>query len=114
MKLTDKGGSSSAHSHKRVAFESYWYDARSWLVKFMANGPPTPPPTTVTELQDEARGNAIVPPPVVPASAEGTVSTNQDPYQQVFPGIADLASQSNYHDLIQTAEISDLNVWVCV
>jgi COP9 signalosome complex subunit 8 len=76
----------------------------------MANGPPTPPPTTATELQDEARGNSTVPPPV-PASAEGTASTIQDPYEQIFPAIADLASQSNFHDLIQTAEISDLNVW---
>jgi COP9 signalosome complex subunit 8 len=73
----------------------------------MANGPPTPPPTTATELQDEARGNLNVPPPA------STAPTKQDPYQHIFPDIADLASQSNYQDLIQTAEISDLNVWPC-
>jgi COP9 signalosome complex subunit 8 len=73
----------------------------------MANGPPTPPPTTATELQDEARGNSSVPPPA------STAPTNSklDPYQHIFPAIADLASQSNFQDLIQTAEISDLNVW---
>jgi len=69
----------------------------------MTNGPPTPPPTTATELQDEARGNSIVPPPV------STAPTKHDPYQHIFPAIADLASQSNFQDLIQNAEIGDLN-----
>jgi len=71
----------------------------------MANGPPTPPPTTAAELQDEARGNSSVPPPA------STTSAKQDPYQYIFPAIADLASQSNFQDLIQIAESTDLNVW---
>jgi COP9 signalosome complex subunit 8 len=74
----------------------------------MANGPPTPPPTTVTELQDEARENPTVQPP--PSSSSTTAPTKQDPYQVVFPAIADLASQYNFQGLIETAEISDLNV----
>lgn len=72
----------------------------------MANGPPTPPLTTATELQDEARGNSSVQAPV------STVPTKQDPYQHIFPAIADLAAQSNFQDLIQSAEISDLNVGI--
>lgn len=69
----------------------------------MANGPPTPPPITATELLDEARGNSSVP---APAS---TAQTKQDPYQHIFPAIADLALQSDFKKLIRTAEISDLN-----
>jgi COP9 signalosome complex subunit 8 len=77
----------------------------------MANGPPTPPPTTAAELQDEARASQptsqatgstpTVPPPAPP---------KQDSYQYIFPVIASLASQSNFTALIRTAEHSDLNV----
>ncbi|RDB21421.1 COP9 signalosome complex subunit 8 [Hypsizygus marmoreus] len=73
-------------------------------------GPPTPPPTTATELQDEARGNTSaepIPPP--PAALPTTPPTKEDAYQYIFPTIADLASQSDFHGLIQVAEHSDLN-----
>ena len=73
----------------------------------MANGPPTPPPTTATELQDEARESLSI---QSPPSSSSIAPTKQDPYQLVFPAIADLASQSNFQDLIETAETSDLNV----
>lgn len=72
----------------------------------MANGPPTPPPTTEAELQDEARG----------ASSGGhvhetiTPQTGEDAYQSIFSTIADLASQSNFQGLVRTAEHSDLSV----
>lgn len=72
----------------------------------MANGPPTPPPTTEIELQDEARGNlsSELTATVLPTGA------GEDLYQNTFPNIANLASQSNYQSLIQTAENSELNV----
>lgn len=71
----------------------------------MANGPPTPPPTTDIELQDEARGSSITE-PILP-------TTDEDTYTNIFPTIADLASRSNFHALIQTAEHSDVNVRLC-
>ncbi|KAG5719599.1 hypothetical protein E4T56_gene8948 [Termitomyces sp. T112] len=72
----------------------------------MANGPPTPPPTTETEIQDQARVIAEIPPtattPLLPASAQ------PDAFQAAFPVIVDLASQSNFQGLIQVAENANL------
>lgn len=77
----------------------------------MANGPLTPPPTTAAELQDEAR--SVDAGGEVPAVAPQTASVQapaQDIYQRIFPAISELATQSNFEDLINTAESSDLNV----
>ena len=68
-------------------------------------GPPTPPPTTITELQDAARAEPVAEPP--PQTA---LSTEHDPYRNIFPTIAELASHYDFTRLIQTAENSDLNV----
>ncbi|GLB34789.1 putative CSN8/PSMD8/EIF3K family protein [Lyophyllum shimeji] len=74
----------------------------------MANGPPTPPPTTEAEIQDEARqpvepvAHNVLPPQAGP--------TDQDAYwQSILPTIADLASQSSFDELIRIAESADLN-----
>lgn len=71
----------------------------------MANGPPTPPPTTEAEIQDEARSAAET---AVAISALPQ-STRDDAYQAVFPAIADLASQSKFPELIELAEVTELN-----
>ncbi|EGN95645.1 hypothetical protein SERLA73DRAFT_162440 [Serpula lacrymans var. lacrymans S7.3] len=80
----------------------------------MAQGFPTPPPTTETEFLDEARDSVastsaisnIVPPPVVLAS---NLNSGPDVYQEIFTHIADLASQGNFEELIQVAELHDLH-----
>ncbi|KAG6851289.1 hypothetical protein H0H93_011725 [Arthromyces matolae] len=69
----------------------------------MVNGPPTPPPTTETEIQDEARNSAENIQSVASDSISST-TTPQDAFQAVFPTIIDLASQSNFHGLIRAAE----------
>jgi COP9 signalosome complex subunit 8 len=74
----------------------------------MANGPPTPPPTTEAEIQDEARQPAES---AVPAPPPQPVPSRDDAYwQNILPTIADLASQSNFQEIIHVAENADLNV----
>ncbi|KAF9469227.1 hypothetical protein BDZ94DRAFT_1244001 [Collybia nuda] len=72
----------------------------------MANGPLTPPPTTVAELQDEARSADILPEAVTPV----TQTPTQDNYQRIFPAISELAIHSQFEDLVHTAENADLNI----
>ncbi|KAF9013946.1 hypothetical protein BDQ17DRAFT_1222078, partial [Cyathus striatus] len=67
--------------------------------------PPTPPPTTAVELQDEARSTVSA-----SASAQPTSSDLvQDPIQQKFPVISDFAMNGNFQQLTQLAEEVDLN-----
>jgi len=68
-------------------------------------GPPTPPPTTITELEDAARAEPVAEPP--PSTVP---STEHDPYRNIFLTIAELASQFDFARLIQIAENSDVNV----
>lgn len=86
----------------------------------MANGPPTPPPTTDVEIQDEARMNDTLPPAVDGTSdpAPDTTSAQpppqqpiqlQDPYGLIFPKIAELATQKRWIELIDIAEITEIN-----
>ncbi|KAF5380986.1 hypothetical protein D9615_004111 [Tricholomella constricta] len=73
----------------------------------MANGPPTPPPSTEAEIQDEARNPAEN---VVPATTpQPSAQQQDDAYQSAFPAIADLALQLKFRELIQLAETSELN-----
>lgn len=68
----------------------------------MVNGPPTPPPTTATELQDEAREN----PPI----AEATTSLPQnrtDHYQHVLASIIEAISNKDYPLVINIAQETD-------
>ena len=81
-------------------------------------GPLTPPPSSATEMADEARTAAPTPPaepipaatPVSPVSPIESKQLSQDIYQQIFPTIADLANQQDYIQLISVAERCDLNV----
>ncbi|KAG6814566.1 hypothetical protein H0H92_000094 [Tricholoma furcatifolium] len=72
----------------------------------MANGPPTPPPTTEVEIQDEARAIAENPPTA--AIGLTSASASPDAFQEAFPAIIDLASHSNFHGLIKIAEATCL------
>ncbi|KAJ4475692.1 hypothetical protein J3R30DRAFT_3501933 [Lentinula aciculospora] len=89
----------------------------------MANGPPTPPPTTDVEIQDEA-GMSDVPTATVggisnpaPAATSSTVPQLppqppiqlQDPYQLILPRIAEFAAQKRWLELIDVAEITEIN-----
>ncbi|KAG6334731.1 hypothetical protein ID866_4349 [Astraeus odoratus] len=78
----------------------------------MTQGPPTPPPSSTTEIQDQVRD-------AVASAAEGSSNTSAesapptpapvaDSYQQAFPQICDLASQSDFSALAQFSELSDL------
>ncbi|KAF8205736.1 COP9 signalosome, partial [Mycena galopus ATCC 62051] len=73
-------------------------------------GPPTPPPSSATEIQDAAR--TIVPP--VPAASTSTSAPapaqqqpRQDGFTQIFPEIVSLASEKHYKQLIHAIEQSD-------
>ena len=83
----------------------------------MVNGPPTPPPTSATELQDEARTRAPVASPAAPAApvASATTTTTQprqptDAYQYILPKLVNLAAQNDFGALVRLAEQTDLNV----
>ncbi|KAK0482524.1 hypothetical protein IW261DRAFT_1036294 [Armillaria novae-zelandiae] len=91
----------------------------------MANGPPTPPPTTDIEIQDAAReeasANAIanaqttssstetVPEPAPQQQSASRPPPPQDVFQQAFQKIASLASEKRWQELISVAENAD--VW---
>lgn len=74
----------------------------------MSIAPPTPPPTTSTELQDIAQGSAPAasqsPPPSQPQNAPSAVP---DPYQVAFIGLSQIASQDNWIELVKVAEQVD-------
>ncbi|KAH7911416.1 hypothetical protein BJ138DRAFT_1150703 [Hygrophoropsis aurantiaca] len=82
----------------------------------MAQGPPTPPPMSATELQDEARDSSITDTPTPldappPASSNDPTQTDpsQDIYQQLFPRIVDLVSRGDFVEITRIAESRDLN-----
>jgi len=81
----------------------------------MANGPPTPPPTSATELQDEARSQApsnTVQPVSTPRAAPQAIQSRQlsDVYHRVLHKLANLAGHNDYQALVRLAEKTDLNV----
>ncbi|KXN92185.1 COP9 signalosome complex subunit 8 [Leucoagaricus sp. SymC.cos] len=73
----------------------------------MVNAPPTPPPTTATELQDQSRNQpqASSSNPPAPASS---LSTADDSFPATFPLIVDLAGKAQYHELLLRAEETDV------
>ena len=97
----------------------------------MVDGPPTPPPTSAAEIQDEERAQAQlltqlsseppaqsspqpstsdsspVPPPATP---EAPSQAPLNIYPLVLPSLVDLASQGNFQELIAQAENADINV----
>ncbi|KAG6898275.1 hypothetical protein C0992_000720 [Termitomyces sp. T32_za158] len=68
----------------------------------MAHGPPTPPPTTETEIQDQTRVAAENLPTALTPSMPS--STQLDAFQTAFPAIVDLVSRKDFQSLIQVAE----------
>ncbi|KAJ7681769.1 hypothetical protein B0H17DRAFT_869821, partial [Mycena rosella] len=75
-------------------------------------GPPTPPPTSATEIQDATR--TVVPP--LPAASTSTPvpaaapppQTRQDAFTQIFPQIGSLAAENDFLGLIHVAETHDI------
>jgi COP9 signalosome complex subunit 8 len=76
----------------------------------MTNGPPTPPPTTAAELIDEAKARGTNPARPVPTSDHLPSSSKNDPFLLAYPTIASLATQGKFHQLIQVAEETELDV----
>ena len=68
-------------------------------------GPLTPPPTTATELQDEAREN--------PSTVEASTSLSQsrpEHYQHILASIVEAISNKNYSQVTNIAQESDYEV----
>ncbi|KAK7467501.1 hypothetical protein VKT23_004555 [Stygiomarasmius scandens] len=90
-------------------------------------GPPTPPPTTEAEIQDEARMQAsagdenssgmatdqpepnAVEPPQSSSQPQTQEEPQQDPYQLIFPEIANLVAQKEFKRAADIAETTDIN-----
>ena len=70
----------------------------------MVLSPPTPPPTSTTELRDAARAQETVENAAQSSLSQGSTA---DPYQMHFPGVVDLVSRSDYQGLVQFAEERD-------
>lgn len=92
-------------------------------------GPPTPPPSSATEIEDAARTTLPPPQAAAPATAEPAAApvpvqpaTEQRPppitsqtaqkssYELLFPSITELARSGSIRDLIEVAERGDLSV----
>jgi len=91
-------------------------------------GSPTPPPTTEAEIQDEARMQAsagdenssgmatdqpepnAVEPPQSSSQPQTQEEPQQDPYQLIFPEIANLIAQKEFKRAADIAETTDINV----
>jgi COP9 signalosome complex subunit 8 len=71
----------------------------------MVNGPPTPPPTTATELQDEAREH----PPVAETSTSLPQNRTEN-YQHVLVSIIEAISNKDYPQVINIAQETDYEV----
>lgn len=69
-------------------------------------GPPTPPPTTATELHDEARESV----PTSSISESSLAPVRQETYHYKFTAIMEAARQGKLQELIQIAEQVDLTV----
>lgn len=71
----------------------------------MVNGPPTPPPTTATELQDEARENS--------STVEASTSLPQnrpEHYQHILASIVEAISNEDYSRVTNIAQEADYEV----
>ncbi|KAI1794656.1 hypothetical protein LXA43DRAFT_995991 [Ganoderma leucocontextum] len=90
-------------------------------------GPPTPPPSSATEIEDAARTSVPPPQPAqaaatesaalaaqpapeqVQAAANALNNANKTSYEQIFPSLVILARSGTTRELIQMAERGDLN-----
>ncbi|KAF8844428.1 hypothetical protein BDN67DRAFT_1007957 [Paxillus ammoniavirescens] len=75
----------------------------------MTQGPPTPPPMSATELQDEARDAHISTSAASASQSSAGPPPTSDRYLQAFPQIRDLALRNDFAAVIQYAELHDLN-----
>ena len=72
----------------------------------MVNGPPTPPPTTATELQDEAREHLPV------AEASTSLPQNRtEHYDHVLTSIIEAISNKDYSQVISITQETDYEVF---
>ena len=71
----------------------------------MVNAPPTPPPTTATELQDEARETS----PIVETSTS-IPQISAEHYEHVLPSIIKGISDKDYQQVINIAQETDYDV----
>lgn len=76
----------------------------------MVNGPPTPPPTTETELHDQARMpvSSPVADNAVPLQVESTA--RPETYRQFLPIIGELIAKKDFEGLVRVAETVDIQV----
>ncbi|RPD80381.1 hypothetical protein L226DRAFT_479116 [Lentinus tigrinus ALCF2SS1-7] len=87
-------------------------------------GPPTPPPSSATEIEDAARTtlppvaptveSAAAPVPAQPATEQQqppitSQPTQKSAYELLFPSIVELARSGSIQDLIEVAERGDLS-----
>lgn len=70
----------------------------------MSIAPPTPPPTTAAELQDNAQAPA---PAGVQSQPPNPSGAGPDPYQVAFMGLSQIASQNKWRELVKAAEEVD-------
>jgi COP9 signalosome complex subunit 8 len=75
----------------------------------MVNGPPTPPATTPTELQDEARTNSSIADTSAPPSAPSVPQNIPEIFQTVIPQMAEAIAKNDYEHLVDIAEREDRN-----
>ncbi|KIJ69167.1 hypothetical protein HYDPIDRAFT_79650 [Hydnomerulius pinastri MD-312] len=76
----------------------------------MTQGPPTPPPTSATELRDEARDVATASKSSASVGqSSGSPPPTSDSYQQAFHQICNLALRNDFSAVVQYAELHDLN-----
>ncbi|KAF5330341.1 hypothetical protein D9619_005489 [Psilocybe cf. subviscida] len=77
----------------------------------MVNGPPTPPPTTETELHDQARMpvSSPVADNAVPLQVESTA--RPETYRQFLPIIGELIAKKDFEGLVRVAETVDIQVY---
>jgi COP9 signalosome complex subunit 8 len=86
----------------------------------MPQAPPTPPPTSATELADQARLNAALAvdvtvdseaaPAPEPAPATSQSAPDVHLYLSLVPTLTEFASRLDYRGLIRTTEKADLQV----
>lgn len=77
----------------------------------MTQGPPTPPPTSTTEIQDQVRDAVLdgsSDPPAERAHSPPLLVPTMDTYQQAFPNIYELAIQRDFSEVVRYSETIDL------
>lgn len=71
-------------------------------------GPPTPPPTSAVELQDEARSIAREKSATVQVSSD--TGTRPEIYQNALPAILETTQRNDYAALVKLTETLDFTV----